>query len=210
MAFDTRTTVLIADDHQLLRMGLAQMLSSTDGFRVVAECATGAEVAPLLVLHDPDVLVLDLQLKDGSSQELIPQFVATHPDLAILVLSMHDQRVYAERCLRLGAKGYLMKEEAAALVVAAIRQIAAGGIFLSPSLGDAPPEGLRIATLSDRELQIFELTGDGLPTRAIAERLELSAKTVEAHKANIKRKLGVEFGVELVRLAMAWRGTGGR
>jgi DNA-binding NarL/FixJ family response regulator len=122
---------------------------------------------------------------------------------------MHDQRVYAERCLKLGAKGYLMKEEAAGLVADAIRAVAGGATFLSPSLGTAVSGGPPIGKLSDRELQVFELIGDGLPTRAIASRLTLSEKTVEAHKANMKKKLGLEHGTELVRLAMAWRESGG-
>lgn len=209
MAIDIRPRVLIADDHQLLRMGLTQMLAADGGFVVIGECAAGAEIEPLLREHDPDVLVLDLQLRDGSALERIAPLLAAFPHLAILVLSMHDQRVYAERCVKLGAKGYLMKEEAAQLIAQAIRAVADGRTFLSPTLGEGPRRGPPIERLSDRELQVFELTGDGLPTRAVAARLELSEKTVEAHKANIKKKLGIEHGTELSRLAMAWRDSGG-
>jgi DNA-binding NarL/FixJ family response regulator len=209
MSLDTRPRILLADDHQLLRMGLKQMLTADGGFVVVAECDSGAQLEPLVREHDPDVLLLDLQLRDGSALERIAPLIAAFPHLAILVLSMHDQRVYAERCLKLGAKGYLMKEEAADQVANALRTIADGGTFLSPSLNIGPRQGPPIERLSDRELQVFELTGDGLPTRAIAARLELSEKTVEAHKANIKKKLGIEHGTELARLAMAWRSTGG-
>ncbi|MBN8525615.1 MAG: response regulator transcription factor [Planctomycetes bacterium] len=210
MALDTRPRILLADDHQLVRMGLRQMLIADGGFVVVAETDSGTQLEALVREHDPDVLVLDLQLRDGSALERIPALLAAAPHLAILVLSMHDQRVYAERCIKLGAKGYLMKEEAAALVVDAIRQVVSGGTFTSPSLGAGSPRGgPPIEQLSDRELQVFELTGDGLPTRAVAARLGLSEKTVEAHKANIKKKLGIEHGTELARLAMAWRETGG-
>ena len=209
MAIDSRPRILLADDHQLVRMGLKQMLTADGGFVVVAEADAGAQLEPLVREHDPDVLVLDLQLRDGSALDRIAPLVASFPHLAILVLSMHDQRVYAERCLKLGAKGYLMKEEAAELVASAIRAVADGKSFLSPSLGSQSRGGPPIERLSDRELQVFELTGDGLPTRAIAARLELSEKTVEAHKANIKKKLGIEHGTELARLAMAWRETGG-
>lgn len=210
MAIDARPRVLIADDHQLVRMGLKQMLAGGGDFVLVGEAESGAQLEGLVREHDPDVLVLDLQLRDGSALERIAPLLATFPHLAILVLSMHDQRVYAERCLKLGAKGYLMKEEAAELVADAIRTVASGRTFLSPSLGTrtgggGPP----IERLSDRELQVFELTGDGLPTRAVAARLGLSEKTVEAHKANMKKKLGIEHGTELARLAMAWRETGG-
>lgn len=209
MSIDARTRILLADDHQLLRMGLRQLLEKDGGFIVIAECEAAGELDPLLREHDPDVLVLDLQLKDGSALDRIPALLAAFPHLAILVLSMHDQRVYAERCIKLGAKGYLMKEEAAELVVQAIRAVADGRKFLSPSLGTGSKAGPPIGKLSDRELQVFELTGDGLPTRAVAARLSLSEKTVEAHKANIKRKLDIEHGTELSRLAMAWRETGG-
>lgn len=210
MAIDARPRVLIADDHQLVRMGLKQMLAGGGDFVLVGEAESGAQLEGLVREHDPDVLVLDLQLRDGSALERIAPLLAAFPHLAILVLSMHDQRVYAERCLKLGAKGYLMKEEAAELVADAIRTVASGRTFLSPSLGSrAGGGGPPIERLSDRELQVFELTGDGLPTRAVAARLGLSEKTVEAHKANMKKKLGIEHGTELARLAMAWRETGG-
>lgn len=209
MAIDARPRVLIADDHQLLRLGLTQVLGGDGGSVVVGECAAGAEIEALVRLHDPDVLILDLQLRDGSALERIAPLVAAFPHLAILVLSMHDQRVYAERCLKLGAKGYLMKEEAATMIAGAVRAVADGRTFLSPTLGADAAAAPPISRLSDRELQVFELTGDGLPTRAIAARLELSEKTVEAHKANIKKKLGIEHGTELARLAMSWRESGG-
>ena len=209
MAIDARPRVLLADDHQLLRVGLTQVLTADGGFVVVGECAAGTEIEPLVSQHDPDVLILDLQLRDGSALDRIAPLLTTFPHLAILVLSMHDQRVYAERCLKLGAKGYLMKEEAATLITSAIRSVAEGKTFLSPTLTAGTTGGPPISRLSDRELQVFELTGDGLPTRVIATRLELSEKTVEAHKANIKKKLGIEHGTELARLAMSWRESGG-
>lgn len=210
MAIDTRPRVLLADDHQLVRMGLRNLLESDGGFVVLGEVAAGTELQPFIAEHDPDVLVLDLQLRDGSALERIQPLVAAFPHLAILVLSMHDQRVYAERCLKLGAKGYLMKEEAAASIVEAIKAVAAGQQYLSRTFAAGTPgKGPPIERLSDRELQVFELTGDGLPTRVVAERLGLSEKTVEAHKANIKRKLGIEHGTELARLAMSWRESGG-
>jgi DNA-binding NarL/FixJ family response regulator len=151
-------------------------------------------------------------LKDGSGLDLLKALLLEFPHLNVLVLSMHDQRVYAERCLKAGAKGYLMKEEAAELVVQALRVVADGGIFTSPSLRAASHDSgrLPLEQLSNREMRVFELVGDGLPTRAIAERLALSDKTVEAHKANIKKKLGIDHAPELARLAVAWRETGTR
>ena len=211
MAIDLRTRVLLVDDHQLVRMGLRQLLERDGACLVVAEADSADAINPLLHEYDPDVLVLDLQLKDGPALDRIAPLASAFPHLAILVLSMHDQRIYAERCLKAGAKGYLMKEEAADLVVQAVTAVAQGGTFVSPTLRQAGTSSpLPVERLSDRELQVFELTGDGLPTRAIAARLALSDKTVEAHKANIKKKLGIEHGSELARLAMAWRETGGR
>jgi DNA-binding NarL/FixJ family response regulator len=155
------------------------------------------------------VVVLDLMLKQGNGLDLLKDLLREFPHLHILVLSMHDQRVYAERCLKAGAKGYLMKEEAADLVHAALQAVANGERFLSPSLGAAGgAERLPLEQLSDREMQVFELIGSGLPTRAIAARLLLSDKTVEAHKAHIKKKLGIASVQELVHLAQAWRETG--
>jgi DNA-binding NarL/FixJ family response regulator len=209
MAIDLRPRVMLADDHELVRLGLRQLLERDGGFVVVAEAEAGHQLESLLRKHDPDVLVLDLQLRDGSALERLPVLVQDFPHLAVLALSMHDQRVYAERCLRLGAKGYLMKEEAATQVVQAIHAVAQGGTFLPASLDGGMHQGPPIGRLTDRELQVFELIGDGLPTRAIAARLVLSDKTVEAHKGNIRKKLGLEHGTELVRLAMAWRETGG-
>lgn len=206
---DTRPRVGIADDHQLMRMGLRQLLEAHDAFLVAGEAETRAELDVLLDQRHPELLILDLQLKDGSVLEHLPIILQRHPRLRVLVLSMHDQRVYAERCLRLGARGYLMKDEAAGQVVQALRSLADGGTYLSPSLGDGTRGGPPIERLSDRELQVFELIGDGLPVRAIAVRLCVSEKTVEAHKANIKRKLDLDHGTELTRLAMAWRETGG-
>lgn len=194
-------TVLLVDDHPLVRMGLAQVLAAAPGLLVVGQCGRAEEVPAAIEAHDPDVVVLDLMLGAASGLELIPRLVADHPHLAILVLSMHDVRVYGERCRRAGARGYLMKEAAAQQVEEAVRAVAGGEAWNLP--GGTPAEG--VGTLSDRELRVFELTGDGQATRAIAAALGLSEKTVEAHKANIKRKLGIASAAELARMAAAWR-----
>ncbi len=208
MAIDARTRVLLIDDHPLVRIGLAGLIDAESTMMVCGQAGSVAEVAPLIAGVDPDVVVLDLMLKDGSGLELLKSLVASSPHLRILVLSMHDQRVYAERCLRAGAKGYLMKEEAAALVIDALRAVSSGGVFLSPSLGAPGPHARApIEDLSDREMRVFELIGEGLPTRAIAERLDLSDKTVEAHKAHIKKKLHIEHAPDLSRLAFSWGAT---
>jgi DNA-binding NarL/FixJ family response regulator len=209
MTTDQRPRVLLADDHDLVRLGLRRLLEEDGGYVVVGEATAGAQLPSLLRQHDPDALVLDLQLRDGSALDRIPELVSDFPRLAVLVLSMHDQRVYARRCLRLGARGYLMKEDAAASVIDALGNILSGRppAGADRDTGDGAPP---IAELSDRELQVFELVGDGCPTRIIAARLGLSEKTVEAHKASARRRLGLAHGSELARLAMSWRETCGR
>jgi DNA-binding NarL/FixJ family response regulator len=208
MSLPVRTRVLLVDDHPLVRVGLAHLIAEQPGLEVCAQAGSTAEVPRLVRDLDPDVVVLDLMLADGSGLDLLRSLLAEFPHLEVLVLSMHDQRIYAERCLQAGAKGYLMKEEAADLVVAALRTVADGGRFLSPSMPTRGAARLPLETLSDREMQVFELIGGDLPTRLIADRLGLSDKTVEAHKANIKKKLGVAHFPELARLAAAWRETG--
>lgn len=202
-AFTTR--VLLVDDHPLVRMGLRQLIDRETDLGVCAEAAGAAEALAAARAHDPDVVVVDLMLADGNGLDLVKALHEELPHVAVLVLSMHDQRVYGERCLKAGAQGYLMKEEAAARVAEALRTVAAGRTFGQQASAGAPSP---VATLSDRELAVFELVGAGLPTRAIAMRLSLSDKTVETHKANIKRKLGIGHAGELVRLAIAWHETG--
>jgi DNA-binding NarL/FixJ family response regulator len=164
------------------------------------------------------VLVVDLTLKGASGMELIKQIRADRPTLPVLVVSMHDERIYAERCLRLGANGYVMKEEAAEVIIAALRRILDGGTWLSERLMSAAVQrmvgakptarGATVASLSDRELEVFQLIGRGFGTKSIAEQLTLSVKTVEAHKANIKGKLGARSAPELQRLAVTWSESG--
>jgi DNA-binding NarL/FixJ family response regulator len=202
MSLDIAPRVLVADDHELVRIGLERLLHDAGGLSVVGSCDQLDRLEALIDEHDPDVLVLDLQFPEGSALDRIPGLVARWPHLAVLVLSMHDRRVYAERCLRLGARGFLMKEDAAAQVVAAVRAVATGQTW--GAAADAPAPS--VAQLTDRELQIFECIGDGQSTRVIAARLGLSDRTVEAHKGNIKRRLGLASATELGRQAMAWRG----
>jgi DNA-binding NarL/FixJ family response regulator len=208
--------VVIVDDHPVVRKGIAQLIASEPGISVVGEAEAANEGIELIRRLKPDVCVVDLTLKGMSGMELIKAVRHESLRTLILVVSMHDERVYAERCLRLGAKGYVMKEEAADAIVVAIHKVMAGGTYLSERLmaatvnrlvGGKPEvtsKGAMVASLSDRELEVFHLIGRGFTTRAIAEELDLSVKTVEAHKANIKTKLGLKSAPELQRLAVTW------
>lgn len=200
------TRILLVDDHPLVRMGLRQLIEREADFAVCAEAAGIAEALVAARSHDPDVAVVDLMLADGSGLDLVKKLHEELPHINVLVLSMHDRRVYAERCFQAGALGYLMKEDAADRVAEALRTVAGGERFGAVTPAEARPP---VAALSNRELEVFGLVGDGLPTRTIAARLALSDKTVETHKANIKRKLGITHAGELARLAIAWRETGG-
>lgn len=222
LARDTATmpiNVLIVDDHPVVRKGIAQLIAAEPGFTVVGETETANDGVRLIRELKPDVCVVDLTLKGMSGMELIKVVRQEGLKCALLVVSMHDERVYAERCLRLGANGYVMKEEAAEAIVSAIRKVMEGGTFLSerlmaatvnrlvggrPGEGAGSTKGAMVASLSDRELEVFHLIGRGFTTRAIAEELDLSVKTVEAHKANIKAKLGLKSAPELQRLAVTW------
>lgn len=208
--------VLIVDDHPVVRKGIAQLIASEPGFVVIGESETANDGMRLIREVRPDVCVVDLTLKGMSGMELIKAVRQEGIKTALLVVSMHDERVYAERCLRLGANGYVMKDEAADAIVTAIRKVMDGGTYLSERLmsatvnrlvggkAEVSGKGSMVASLSDRELEVFHLIGRGMTTRAIAEELDLSVKTVEAHKANIKTKLGLKSAPELQRLAVTW------
>lgn len=208
--------VVIVDDHPVVRKGIAQLIASEPGISVIGEAESANDGLELIRRLKPDVCVVDLTLKGMSGMELIKSVRQEGLKTLLLVVSMHDERVYAERCLRLGAKGYVMKEEAADAIVVAIHKVMAGGTYLSERLMAAtvnrmvggkpenPGKGGMVASLSDRELEVFHLIGRGFTTRAIAEELDLSVKTVEAHKANIKTKLGLKSAPELQRLAVTW------
>lgn len=209
-----RRRVLIVDDHPMIRERLAELINQEPDLLVVgeAEDAQGArEAADAL---RPDLALVDISLKDSYGIELVKDLKAQHPRLLTLVLSMHDESVYAERALKAGARGYLTKQEASRHVVAAIRKVLKGELYVSerlaavllgrmaghraPSGGDGSPA----ERLTDRELEVFQLLGEGLAVREIAKRLHISAKTVEAHRTHIKEKLNVRTSPELLRYAI--------
>ncbi|MBP0618565.1 response regulator [Cupriavidus consociatus] len=205
------TKVLIVDDHPIIREGLTHLLMQ-EGLHVCCAAATSEEAFAAMA-SQPDIAIVDLSLQSDSGLDLIKTLRQHHPSLAILVLSMHDETLFAERALRAGANGYLMKLEAAEEVMSAIREVLAGSIYLSAAMHArlaralavprATPAG-SVACLSEREFEVLHLIGLGFSTREIAMKLNRSVKTIEAHQANIKEKLDISSGKELMRFAIQW------
>ena len=203
------TRVVLADDHTIVREGLKQLLAAAGDLEVVGEAQNGHEVMERVRSLAFDVLLLDMSMPGKSGIELIKQVHAEKPKLRVLVLSMHEEHQYAVRAIRAGAAGYLTKESASRQLVEAIRKVAGGGAFISAevaqqlALGAMPgAQGAPHESLSDREYQIFLLIAGGKSVSDIAERLNLSVKTVSTHKANILQKMGMSTPAELVRYAL--------
>jgi len=206
--------IMIVDDHPLVRSGLRQLIETEPDLRVCCEAASMVEAQQVFSNHSPDLAIIDLSLPDGSGLDLIKHILARQPDMKTLVSSMYDEDLFAVRALRAGARGYINKQEAGEQVIAAIRQVLTGELYLSSRMTEhlivntahstddqkySPAQ-----TLSNRELEVFELTGHGLTTSDIAERLHLSVKTIESHRANIKTKLRLNSAGELIRCAVQW------
>lgn len=209
-----KTRLLIVDDHPLMRKGLALTLGAEPDLEVAGQAADADEALRLFDELDPDLVLIDVSLPGMSGLELVKHLVARVPDVKALVVSRHDEALYAERAVRAGAKGYISKLDADENIVDAVRHVLRGGIYMSEDLKDRLLFGAAIGrkdplqspleVLSDRELEVFEMTGRGLPTREIAERLHLSVKTVESYRARIKTKLNLETGTELMQHAVRW------
>ncbi len=204
--------IVVADDHTIVREGLKQLLVASGDLEVAGEAQDGFEVMKRVRELDFDLLLLDMSMPGKSGIELIRQVKGEKPKLRILVLSMHEEHQYAVRAIRAGASGYLTKESASRQLVEAIRKVAAGGAFISSAvaeqlaLGAMPgAEGPLHAALSDREFQVFRLIAEGKSVSDIAERLNLSVKTVSTHKANILQKMGMSTAGELIRYAVEHR-----
>lgn len=213
---DRRLKVLVVDDHAIVREGLRLLLAAEGDMQVCADCGTVRQALELVRQVGPDIAVVDLTLGQESGLELTKTLTSLHPEVRVVVLSMHDEALYARRALAAGALGYVMKRDSATDLVTAIRVVAGGGVYLSPEEtqrilstlpgrpAPASPSAEPIACLSDRERQVFELIGHGLGTREIAERLFVSVKTVETHQSRIREKLGLRHGREVARLAVTW------
>lgn len=201
--------ILLADDHMIVREGLKQLLTNEADFVVVGEARDGHEVLRLAKEVEFDVLLLDMSMPGKSGMELIKQVKGDKPRLRVLVLSMHQENQYAVRAIKSGASGYLTKDSASAQLVSAIRKVAAGGAFISAEVAEqlalsAAPhaEGLPHTALSDREFQVFQLLVSGVAVSDIADRLNVSVKTVSTHKARLMEKMGLDNQAELIRYAL--------
>lgn len=208
-----QSRVMVVDDHPLVRKGLSALISDEPHLEVCGQ-AESAELA-CSMMHEcqPDLMVIDVSLPGINGIELIKRIRSRDAELRILVSSMHDEALFAERCLRAGANGYINKECATNEVLEAITQVLDGQIYLSAEMTSRLLHGAisgktgsksRLETLSDRELEVFALIGNGLPTREIAARLHLSVKTIETHRDHVRRKLDIDTSVELMRHAVQW------
>jgi len=208
--------ILLVDDHPILREGLAQLIEQQKDLSVCGQFEEAGKAFEAIATLKPDLALVDISLKGSSGIELLKNIKVNYPKLLVLVLSMHDESLYAERVLRAGASGYIMKQEATDKVLEAIRKVLAGEIYLSEKMstklmhqligGRTPATGSLIERLSDRELEVFGLIGQGRGTRQIAEQLHLSVKTIESHRAHIKEKLNLKNATELVHRAIQMRG----
>jgi DNA-binding NarL/FixJ family response regulator len=209
----SKKRIVIVDDHPMMREGLAQLIEHEPDLAVDAQADSAGEALRFIEKAVPDLLVVDISLPDKSGLELIKDVQVLHPRLPILVISMHDESLYAERVLRAGGRGYIMKQEGGKRLMQAIRQVLSGRIYVSEKVSSRILENVSghrsdshspVERLSDREFEVFQMLGQGQATRDIAQHLHLSIKTVEVHRANIRRKLELASGSELVRYAIRW------
>jgi DNA-binding NarL/FixJ family response regulator len=206
--------ILVVDDHPIVRQGLALLINREADLVVCGEAEEATAAMHVLASARPDVLIVDISLNGPDGLDLLKNIRTTHPHLPVLILSMHDETIYAERALRAGANGYIMKQEATEKVLVAVRRILNGEIYLSDRIanrmlkhyitGAGTPRNSSVADLSDRELEVFRLIGEGHGTRQIAEELHLSVKTVESYQAHIKEKLSLRSARELMQHAIQW------
>jgi DNA-binding NarL/FixJ family response regulator len=206
--------IVIVDDHPLFRKGLEQLINSNNGIAVCGEAGNAAQAMPVIRQLEPNLVIVDLSLPGANGIELIKNIRAEFPKLLILVLSMHDESLYALRSLRAGAQGYVMKQEALENVITAINQLFSGRPYLSSAMSaqlitqySKPADESEtdvVDRLSDRELEVLELIGKGREVREIAKELHLSPKTVETHRTHIKEKLNLANARQVARFAVQW------
>ena len=211
---DRKRRVLLVDDHAILREGFAEIINSKPDLQVCGQASTVGRALEGVNRLKPDLVVVDISLQGGSGLELIKSLKAIHPRLPMLVLSMHEESLYAERALRAGALGFIMKREESKTILEAIRTVLKGELFVSESVRDqmlrefvdrkAPETWVPMGHLTDRELEVLELMGQGRTTGQIAKLLHISTSTVETHRVHLKVKLHVKNVSELMRVAVEW------
>src|SRR5262245_2053948 len=212
--------VLLVDDHPMMRGGLAFVINQQPDLMVCAEAGGANEAVQQMRSGKPDLALVDISLEGKSGLELIKDFQTLHPEVPVLVISMHDESLYAERVLRAGARGYIMKRAGGEAVLQAIRQVLSGKIYVSERMSThilhtfagarSPKRKSAIQTLTDREFEVFKLIGEGCTTRTVAERLHLSPKTVDVYRQHLKEKLKLPSAVSLVQHAVRWVETQNR
>lgn len=206
--------ILLVDDHPVLREGFARLINFEADLNVCGQVGSAEECLSVIQEEQPDLVIVDISLGGTSGLELTKQIRALYPEMPVLILSMHEESLYAERAVRAGARGYVVKKAATTVIIDAIRQVLQGEMYLSEKMRtEVINQYLRRGTggrrssmeqLTDRELEVFQLIGNGLGSRQIASQLNLSIKTVETHRAHIKEKLGLQSNTELVRHAVFW------
>lgn len=207
--------VLIVDDHPIFRAGLSGLLEQEPDLTVCGEAQDASGALSAVNALRPDLVLMDMGLPDKSGLELLKDLHAMHPELPVLVISMHDEVLYAERVLRAGGRGYLMKQAGPDFILQAVRKVLGGGVYLSDRAsalvldgisGSRPkePGSANISKLTDREFDVLRLIGQGLEAHAIADQLHISAKTVDTHRAHLREKLGLKNTTELIHYATRW------
>lgn len=209
-----KSKILLVDDHPLVREWLANLINQQSDMEIRGEAANSAAALELINTAKPDIAIIDISLEGGSGIELIKDIKNLHPGVTVIVLSMHDEMLYAERALRAGARGYIMKREATKKILLGLRAVLSGKLYVSDRVnamiaekfveGRSPANASPIEQLSDRELEVFQLLGRGYGTRQIAEEMNVSFKTVQAYSARIKEKLNLSNATELLREAIRW------
>jgi DNA-binding NarL/FixJ family response regulator len=209
-----RKRILIVDDHPMMRHGIAQLIGAELDLAVCGEAENARDAFDVVGILKPDLVLADISLPGKNGLEMLKDFQAMMPDLPVLVVSSHDETFYAERVLRAGGRGYIMKQEGGQKLMLAIRQVLSGKIYVSEAISAgilemfssnrAPSESSPMEKLTDREFEIFQLVGQGQGTKDIAHKLHLSAKTVDVHRANIKNKLKLGSAPELIHYAVRW------
>ncbi|MGA2555731.1 MAG: response regulator transcription factor [Verrucomicrobiota bacterium] len=206
--------ILIVDDHPMMREGLAQLIGHDPALKVCGDAGDAAAALEKTAALKPDLVLVDLSLPGKNGLELIKDMQALHPGVLVLAISMHDEGLYAERVLRAGGRGYIMKQEGGKKIAQAVRQVLDGHIYVSEKMSAkileifsghaAAVAASPVEKLTDREFEVFQLIGQGLDTKPMAEKLHLSTKTIEVHRANIKAKLSLNSVAELIRYAVRW------